>query len=390
MSLDIDAEITARVRSRRVQVPPYPAAAMKLTALLSRPDYGQQQLLDIIKMDQVLAGVLLRLANSAAYQRGDPVTDLGTAVSRVGNRELQAVAMAAGLQSKSATIGPLASLRRRAWIEALTSARVAELLATLEGASPGESFVAGLLHDIGKSLVIACLEDILRTTPGLASRTEAEWWEICERFHLELGLVLATSWGLTGELRDVVVEHHKDGSASPLIGRVALSDELVAILMAKPGMEPMELRQLLGISVPAADALAAGICALPEFIRAFEAEATSLHATESPQAIRPEPAPKAGTSESCGKPVSITGGSPQPAQGTLWSATEADVSVLTQTQLRTNCLVKVGFPGQTSDTFFAKVKSCVEKDGGFIATMSAFSLSGLQLQQWKKLVLPQA
>jgi putative nucleotidyltransferase with HDIG domain len=387
--LELDAEIVTRVRAGRVQVPPYPAAAMKLMALLSRADFSQQELLDVVKMDQVLAGVILRLANSAAYQRGGQVTELSVAVARVGAREVQSVAMASGLQAHASNTGPLAPLRRRAWIEALTSARVAELLATIEGANPGISFLAGLLHDIGKNLVIACLEDIITSNPSVPARTEQEWWSIVERFHVELGLVLAASWRLADDFTQVISEHHQQNPSNVLVGRISLADDLVAVLMARPGMSTDELRQLLGISIPAADRLAAGICALPDFIRAFEADLGSAH-PEPQSMVRAESSPEPGEAARRGLVVAIAGASPQAVEGTLWSATAASISVKVGTPLRTNVLVRVRFPGHTTESFCAKIKACSDQDGVHIATLCAFSLSGVQLQQWNALVLAPA
>lgn len=386
--MDLDAEVRARVRTGLVRVPPYPAAALKLSALILREDFGQSELLSIVKMDPVLASVLLRLANSASYKRGADVTDLATAVQRVGAKQVQTVAMASGLQAAAKRPGPLASLRRRVWIEALTNARVAELLATLEGESAGASFLAGLLHDIGQNLAIACLEDIITSALAPEARTEEVWWSVIERFHVELGLVLAEKWQLSDSLTRVIAEHHYESPSDPLITRIALSDHLVGVLMARPGMTPEELRQMLGISMPEADRLGEGICALPEFIRAFEAEAT-VPAAEVPSMIRPSPRPLPQPTQTgrLGQPVSIAGASAATALGTLWAATASELVVKVGQPLRTNVLVQVRFPGFCAESFCGKTRVCMSLDDSHLVTLGAFSLSPGQLKSWNAVVL---
>ena len=47
-----------------------------------------------LRTDDVLAGTTLRLANSAFYARGSPVTSLAGAVSRLGMKELHRLGVA--------------------------------------------------------------------------------------------------------------------------------------------------------------------------------------------------------------------------------------------------------------------------------------------------------
>lgn len=361
---------------------------MKLAALIAREDFGQSELLDIIKMDPVLASVLLRLANSASYKRGADVSDLSTAVQRVGAKQVQTVAMASGLQAAIRHPGPLAPLRRRVWIDALTSARVAELIATLEGDNPGPSFVAGLLHDIGQNLAIACLEDILASALKPEPRPEEVWWSLVDRFHVELGLVLAERWQLSPELTRVIAEHHQEGPTDPLVSRIALADHLVKMLMARPGMTPNELRQTLGISMPEADKLGEGICALPDFVRAFEAEAAAI-SPELPTMIRPSPKPLPTPTRSArfGQPVSISGASREAVVGALWSGSADELVVKCPVPVRTNVLVQVGFPGRTEQTFNCKTRSSTQASDTHLVALGAFSLTTQQLDAWRSAIL---
>ncbi|MCA2980008.1 MAG: HDOD domain-containing protein, partial [Myxococcaceae bacterium] len=173
--MNFDEVLRDAVRKDSIRVPPYPSTALKLQQVLGRPDFATADLVAAMRTDAVFTGNLLRLANSPFYRRGDPVTSLPVAVTRVGGKELSRLALAATVSSAAAGAGPLAEVRRHVWRQSLTSALVCEVLAPLDGGDAGEAFVAGLLHDAGKLLVIGCLEDALGKAPGTAAKPWAEW-----------------------------------------------------------------------------------------------------------------------------------------------------------------------------------------------------------------------
>lgn len=260
------------VRKDSVRVPPYPMTAMKLQQVLSKSDYAQSDLVNAMRTDAVFTGNLLRLANSPFYRRGDAVTSLQVAVGRIGAKELTRLAMAATVTQTSSGPGPLAQLRRGLWRQSLSAALVTEALSKVEGADGGEGFVAGLLHDVGKLLVVGSIEDVIAkqgATPDSAAIARA-----LESQHLALGRVLAARWQLPEALVTVITRHHEEPLPDALTKRVALADRIVAALEQQATLTSCDLVALTALKETACETLAQMLPGIPATITAFEAESS--------------------------------------------------------------------------------------------------------------------
>lgn len=281
------------VRKDSIRVPPYPMTAMKLQQVLARPDYLQSELVNAMRTDAVFTGNLLRLANSPFYRRGEAVTSLQVAVGRIGAKELTRLAMAATVTQASTGAGPLAQLRRGLWRQSLSAALVTEALSKVDGADGGEGFVAGLLHDVGKLLVVGSIEDIIAKqslSPDAVAIAHA-----LETQHVPMGRVLATRWQLPEALVTVITRHHEDPLPDALTRRVALADRIVDALEQQASLTTSDLVSLTGLAQPACEALAQMLPGIPATITAFEAESSEPEPSSTGAFTTPLPAmaPKA-------------------------------------------------------------------------------------------------
>jgi HD-like signal output (HDOD) protein len=281
--MDLDEALKEAVKKDSVRVPPYPSTSMKLQQVMAKPDYATGDLVAAMRTDAVFTGNLLRLANSPFYRRGEAVTSLPVAVSRIGGKELSRLALAATVSSAAASAGPLAELRRLVWRQSLTAALVCEVLAGLEGGDAGEAFVAGLLHDAGKLLAVGCREDALVKTPALAARPWSEWLPLLEAHHVSFGLALATKWQLPDALTHVIAHHHDAPAPGAACARVARADAIVALLEENASLDAETLSTRTGLLPDAAERLVARIPTIPATIAAFEAEA-------QPEVVKPKAA----------------------------------------------------------------------------------------------------
>ena len=111
----------------------------------------------------------------------------------------------------------------------MTSALLCQKLGEARGQSPTESFTAGLLHDFGRIVVAQTLERFLGSDPIPAPHDI--WREFIDRFHVEVGLVVALRWNLSRLLQDVITLHHSDsveGCENPeILDTVMAVDEVV-------------------------------------------------------------------------------------------------------------------------------------------------------------------
>jgi hypothetical protein len=109
--VDLDEAITDLMARDAVEIPPYPAVAMKIERLVGGGDFGLDELARLVASDQSLAADVLRCANSAAFSRGGPVASVPQAVARIGAGELSRIAFASALSGRALARGPLSLLR---------------------------------------------------------------------------------------------------------------------------------------------------------------------------------------------------------------------------------------------------------------------------------------
>ncbi len=386
-----DALLEEAVSRGTPRVPPYPLTALRLQKILASDDYSVNDLVNEMRADPVFAGNILRLANTSFYRRGGEVTSLPVAVGRIGARELTRLAMSAALAQVSTSGGPLRELRRRAWREAVASALLCEALAELQGADPAESFVAGLLHDVGKTLAIGVAEDLIVKKGQNQARSSESWWQLIERYHIRLGVTLAERWQLPGALGAAIALHHdraeQDGA---LIKRVNCADAIVSLMESHLEVTS-DAVAALGLDAKTAEALSKRISRVPEFITAFEAESPE---DDVSRRSMPSPILSAPKTEFVAAPVTklliethggVFSGQPWVVCGISSNALIVQSSVLVPSHLLIDLSLK-----PSGIRFWAIVFRCEQlgdsKPAVYELTLRPFALNAEATSKWNELV----
>lgn len=225
-----------RALAGTVKIPPYPSIALRLQGIVDEGNFGLVDLARIASSDAVVTATVLRLANSGLFRGTARLTALPDAISRIGAQELCKVALAASLGSTVGAQGPLAGLRRAAWRQALGSALVSQVLAPIRKLGAQQGFLSGLLHDFGRVVAIASLEEILVEEPG-GTLSESDWVKIVDNLHVELGTLVGMRWNLPDLMVEVMAGHHLPpvaGNSGNFIELVCAADEVVALLEGCP------------------------------------------------------------------------------------------------------------------------------------------------------------
>ncbi len=370
MNATVEQAIVARVQKGDVRVPAFPKSARKLAEVLDRPDFSMEDIVKVLRSDDVLAATTLRMANSAFYARGSPTETVSAAVVRIGGKELHRLGVASGAARVFGSPGPFAGLRRRAWTQALLSAAICEQLATVADEPTEASFLAGLMHDIGRVLVIAVLEAV--KTP----MSDAEAWQYVERFHVELGMVLAARWKLPPSIETIISDHHaRDAEpGEEVLRRVQASDTIVQMLEVEPTVTAERLGSVAMLSTAECRALAEAIPRMPEWMEAFSTEMPTDHAAVSVPLV-----PTTFT-----RPVELMAAGPVPVKGELLSGGPSELTVRTSAPGRANWLVQV----KVEDlSFWANVRSTSPSaGGGHEWLMKPFALSPDVAAKWSQIV----
>lgn len=193
---------------------PFPTTARSALDLLKDPDYSVRRLGAIINQDPALTAGVLRLANSPLLGAQVPCDSLARAISRMGSRQLADLLMVITMQGMFQDAeGHGLEVRDHC----IGTAAVARDLGRRAGADPSTLFLAGLLHDIGKLLMIqtgefeyARLDSRLLKAPDAVHRLERE---ALDYDHAVLGAEILRLWGLPEVACGAIALHHQPGRA---------------------------------------------------------------------------------------------------------------------------------------------------------------------------------
>jgi len=192
-------------------IPMLPAHAHEIAEIALDPNVPAIRITAIVSKDPVLATQVIHLANSAFSSPATEITSIREAVVRMGTTAVRNVVTASCLTSMMANpqiYGP----RGRALIDhSIGTAYLARLVAERSGGDADEAFLAGLLHDIGKLLILKLATE---RVPGVAKPTIAEVDEVVVEQHAAFGGFLVRRWQLPRTLHDPIVWHHYPEGAS--------------------------------------------------------------------------------------------------------------------------------------------------------------------------------
>jgi HD-like signal output (HDOD) protein len=205
--------IYATLDTGQVRLPVHPAVATRAATLLQAERPATAGFAPLIGNDPVLVCSLFRAANSAFYQGLPKIATINEAMTRIGLD--QTAEMLGGLcrDGQRASRGRLfPRYLPRLWQHSLGCALGSRWLADRCGyrTLAEQAHLAGLLHDIGKWLLLATLEQLAAGEDAviLADQLVAA---ILENLHVEVGLRLIADWHLPDEFARVVGGHHQAG-----------------------------------------------------------------------------------------------------------------------------------------------------------------------------------
>ena len=195
-------------------LPTLPAVALQALAVADDPSSTASDLLRVIMSDPPLAAKLLRVANSVHFHRGHDVSDLQTAIVRLGFSNVRNLLMGVAIiRSFNACFTGAPYTREDFWMHSIAVGVTAGRLAGgSEQLSSSSTFVMGLLHDLGKlvldrSAPAGFAEAVQLSRDGRMPLCEAERRVLgCD--HAEVTGELLAAWRFPRELIEPVRWHH--------------------------------------------------------------------------------------------------------------------------------------------------------------------------------------
>lgn len=240
-------EILARAK----EIPPLSPATFKLMEIMGREDYDMQEIVKIVEADPVLTLKVLKVVNSASFGLRSQIQSVSRAVSFLGEKMIVGVAVGAGAPHMfDRELKGYEGGQKELWAHGLKTAIAAMLLAprSKKPVPPDQAFTAGVLHDIGKSVLSEFLEGTAENFIEQLNNGEVESYLEAESAvlgvdHCMVGRELAKQWELPPSLSAAITHHHHPLKAKeefrPLVFVVHLGDVMAMITGSGTGSDSM-------------------------------------------------------------------------------------------------------------------------------------------------------
>ena len=207
----LEQSLIQKIESGEIELPLLPQAASKVMALASDPNADAAKLSALIHQDQALAAHVLKIANSPAYMPRSPVVSLQHAVAMLGITLLSEIAFTASLKVGAFQVPGYEDEVKQLWRHSLATGAFAKEVARAKRMNVESAYLCGLLHEIGKPVV-------LRTTTTIAREQSSKWVKalatildnkshvktLIEGYHTRVGVLIAQKWSLPKQVADAI------------------------------------------------------------------------------------------------------------------------------------------------------------------------------------------
>ncbi|WP_460031127.1 HDOD domain-containing protein [Megalodesulfovibrio paquesii] len=185
----------------------------RIVEVLQNPRSSAMHIAEVVSKDVSLSARLLKLVNSPFYGFPGRIDSIPRAVTLLGSNELTTLAHGVTVVREFESLRTQGVDMRRFWEHSVACGLFARALA---GRKPGLSeerfFVAGLLHDIGRLVLIKERQDHMRYALALARVEGMPLWRAERRVfgfdHGQVASKLLRSWHFPVDLERMIANHH--------------------------------------------------------------------------------------------------------------------------------------------------------------------------------------
>lgn len=231
-----------RVVAKVGDLPAMPAVVSEVLRQTEDPKTAMEEMSRTIQADPALTAKILRVSNSPYYGMKQYVGTLKLALVILGVREVRNIVLGISVFETLKESGPALKTAQEIWTGSLRAASLTKnLCETLGIALQGEEFISGLLHDIGKMVLLRQMGDsygkvynLFKQFPDRLHAAELQQFGFS---NADAATALAVRWNLPQTLVDALWYQHpspdrpinnaKDPRLAALvrIARAALQDD---------------------------------------------------------------------------------------------------------------------------------------------------------------------
>lgn len=193
-------------------LPSLPAVVMELLSNIDQEDIDISVLAKKVSTDQALTAKTLRLANSSAFGLQIKATTIGQAMTYLGFQSTRNLIMAAAMTGCFPS-GRCPSFDDKAfWRLSIATAACARVLARHMRFNQDVAFTAGLLHGIGRLVLVTRYPEQYDAVLRERTRVDGDLLETERTLlgidHVLAGAALAEHWQFSGTMQQAIAFHH--------------------------------------------------------------------------------------------------------------------------------------------------------------------------------------
>lgn len=205
--------IKGYLTSNKAVLPAFNATGMKIQREASKAEPDNNVIEKMITCDPALTSQVLRIANSAFYKGLQKVSTVGNAIVRLGSQEIANIAILASQKKQFCATDPfIDNLLSNLWRHSVGTAISAQWIANRTGLrkKAQEAFTAGLLHDMGKLLILIVTDRVRRDGTLKQMPSNQLLNEVMNNFHCLFGYALLRHWNLPERYSLIARNHHDE------------------------------------------------------------------------------------------------------------------------------------------------------------------------------------
>jgi putative nucleotidyltransferase with HDIG domain len=193
-------------------LPSLPAVVMELLSSIEQEDIDISVLAKKVSYDQALTAKTLRLANSSTYGLQVKVTTIQQAITFLGFQTTRNLITAAAITGCFPSGRCVGFHDKAFWRHSIATAACARALARRMRFNQDIAFTAGLLHDIGRLVLVTGHPDAYAQVVAWHAQHGGDWQDAEQAVlgidHIDAGVALADHWNFSSTLRQAIAYHH--------------------------------------------------------------------------------------------------------------------------------------------------------------------------------------
>ncbi len=200
--------------SRVDRFPPLPAVAERVLEITADPESSSRELMEVVNADQSLTVMVLKMANSPFFGLSRNVDSLDHALTLLGFTEIRNMVLGRAIFGSFKNVGRNGMLEmRQFWRHSFVCGLAARIIGAELEWHAHDFFLAGLIHDIGKLVLVMTFPDGFSKAVYAAGPVKQESFEAEKDIfgvgHDEVGMMLLKRWMFPKSLIVAVGYHHR-------------------------------------------------------------------------------------------------------------------------------------------------------------------------------------